>query len=81
MGYHIYRRLRRRFLLCMWSDGHQRDHHYNRVWNSPVAGPSCDTSTFVVIGDYHHNDHLKPGWRNTEAVDDDLFTSINQTSQ
>ena len=65
----------------MWSDGHQRDHHYNRVSNSPAAGPGCDTSAFVVIGDYHHDDYLESGWRNTEAVDDDLFTSINQTSQ
>ena len=81
MGYHIYRRLGRRFLLCMRSDGHQRDHHYNRVWNSPAAGPGCDTSAFVVIGDYHHDNYLEPGWRNTEAVNHDLFASMKRTSQ
>jgi hypothetical protein len=43
--------------------------------------PGCDTSAFVVIGDYHHYDYLEPGWRNTEAVNHDLFASVKRTSQ
>jgi hypothetical protein len=75
VGYHTYRRIRRRFLLGMRSDGHQRDHHHDRVWSGPAASAGCVASAFVVIGNYDH-DYLDPEWRNTEAVDHNVFTLV-----
>jgi len=62
----------------MRSDHHQGNHHHNRVWRSAAPGAGCDASTFVVIGDYYHDDYLEPGWRSTEAVNHDLFTSMTE---
>ena len=80
VDFHIYRCIGHWFLHGMRSDRHQGDYYHNRVWRSTAAGAGCDASTFVVIGDYDHDDYLEPGWRGTEAIDHDLFTSVKLTS-
>ncbi|MFZ1122119.1 MAG: hypothetical protein WB580_16900 [Candidatus Binataceae bacterium] len=77
MGYHIYRGIRRRLLHGMWANGHKGNHYDNRVWHSAAAGAGFDADAFAVIGDYDHDDYLEPEWRDREALNHDLFTSVN----
>jgi hypothetical protein len=81
VGHHIYRGIRRRLLHGMRADGYQGNHNDNRVWHGAAAGAGLGAAIFAVIGNYDHDDYLEPEWCDREALNHDLFTSVNSASQ